>query len=157
MQLISDRPSTELIVIHHTQHTARSSPTLDQLVQQHMLTHMATPRGSKVGFHYYIDESGTTWRGRHIDEPSLMVQGANHRSVSVLLSCVLDGADSYTMEAFTESQLEMLEVLLRGLMHKYPVARIIDHHTINPRRTSVAIDVDSWLEAKGIGRPPWAT
>ena len=87
---------------------------------------------SDIGYHYVIELDGTIGQGRDLDRSGAHTKGQNARSIGV---CYVGGLEAEKTDGkykpkdtlFGE-QLDSMESLLKGLMDKYPNAKLAGHN-----------------------------
>ena len=100
-------------------------------------------RGWKgIGYHYVIRRDGTIEKGRPEEVPGAHVSGHNQHSIGI---CYAGGksADGRPEDNRTEAQKESLRELVAELLERYPDARIVGHHDLNPAKACPCFDVKS--------------
>lgn len=102
----------------------------------------------KIGYHFVITRGGVLQKGRDLDAAGAHVAGRNHESIGV---CLVGGTkdDWKTPEDnFTSRQLEVLDVLLLELRCMYPLADIVGHWELDPKKACPVFDIKGWLAAR---------
>lgn len=127
------RSTTKYIVIHHTAST--SDLTIKDIERIHLNENYAG-----VGYHFFIDKKGITWRGRPIDTIGSHALPINSISVGVCVS------GNFVIEQPNQKQLDSLKEIINFLKQKYPNATIISHSQV--KETKECKD-----EAKRTGNP----
>lgn len=82
---------------------------------------------SDIGYHYVVELDGTIGQGRDLDRSGAHTKGQNARSIGV---CYVGGVDKDVKPKDTlfGEQLDSMESLLKGLMDKYPTAKLVGHN-----------------------------
>jgi len=82
---------------------------------------------SDIGYHYVIELDGTIGQGRDLDVSGAHTKGQNARSIGV---CYVGGCDEdmKPKDTLFGEQLDSMESLLKGLMDKYPNAKLAGHN-----------------------------
>ena len=82
---------------------------------------------SDIGYHYVIELDGTIGQGRDLDVSGAHTKGQNARSIGV---CYVGGCDEdmNPKDTLFDEQLDSMESLLKGLMDKYPNAKLAGHN-----------------------------
>ncbi len=120
MQAYRLRPRTDLLLLH-------SSRLPINYTTQHFPQLVAKGRGQgrlDIGYHFVIEQDGTTHKGLPLDAVGTHCPGFNHNSIGV---CLAGGADN--TDNFTDHQKEALRILWIALGSTLPVKA----HTELPR------------------------
>ncbi len=109
------------------------------------------PTLKHIGYHYTVHPEGYVRVGRGEREVGAHVRGHNRRSIGI---CVI-GTDQFNQE-----QWEMLSGLVRGLLQRYPNAKVVGHRDLSPDKdgdgtvephewlkTCPGFDVQAWVES----------
>lgn len=82
---------------------------------------------SDIGYHYCVEIDGTIGHGRDLDISGAHTKGHNARSIGV---CYVGGVDEdmKPKDTLFGDQLDAMESLLKGLMDKYPNAKLSGHN-----------------------------
>ena len=114
------REKTDEIIVHHTADTyggMQYAKTRDY--------HVGTLGWLDIGYHYFIERSGTVLTGRPEWAEGAHAKGHNDRAIGVAL------AGDFTQEQITPAQDRALVALLAKLKGKYPAAAIKGHNDVN--------------------------
>lgn len=116
---MSDLNRVEFIGIHHT------AVGHNQSVQTIHNFHVNTNGWIAIGYHYYIEQDGTIYKGRPDNKRGAHIKGENYRSIGVCLAGNFDVQD--IQEDFPD-QYKALVKLLTWLVSKYkaPIKRHTD-------------------------------
>jgi N-acetylmuramoyl-L-alanine amidase len=112
-----------LIVLHCSDSDIPSHDNVAVITQWHR------KRGFKnIGYHYYINKSGVTFKGRPDNEVGAHTEGFNSNSIGICL-----GGKDY----FTEAQFEACAKLCSKLLeeHGLSVIDILGHRDLNGAKT----------------------
>ncbi len=82
---------------------------------------------SDIGYHYVVELDGTIGQGRDLDRSGAHTKGQNARSIGV---CYVGGCDKdmKPKDTLFGEQLDSMESLIKGLMDKYPNAKLAGHN-----------------------------
>lgn len=116
---LSERPRTDMIVVHHT---AGENDTVESIHALHRANDWAG-----IGYHYVIYPDGTVHAGRPEWSTGAHCQGYNSRSLGVNL------VGNFEYQTPTEAQVESLTLLLADLMETYgvPPEQVTGHKVWN--------------------------
>ena len=110
---MTKRTKTNLIVLHHA---AAKTCTVQDIHRWHI------DRGwSGIGYHFFVDKSGTVWRGRPEDRVGAHTVNYNSNSIGI---CFEGNFENEGMPAPQEAAGAALIAYLKG---KYPIERIAGH------------------------------
>lgn len=93
---------------------------------------------SGIGYHYVIRRNGAIENGRPIEKIGAHVRGHNAYSIGI---CLVGGKDIFD---FSRSQMDKLEILLYGLLDKFPNAVLLGHRDLQPAKACPRYDVEAW-------------
>ena len=114
-----------------------------------------------VGYHWYIDLKGYVDNLHPVDGDNLIQTneivngcwGLNSKSLHVCYCGGVD-ADGKPKDTRTQSQRESLEIVVKGMIRRYPHIKVLGHNqAIYPGRTPKAcpsFNVPDWLERIGV-------
>lgn len=126
------REITEIFI-----HCAATKPqwminaTADQKVEEIRRWHVEERNWRDIGYHFVIDRSGDTVKGRGIEEVGAHVKYHNLNSIGICLVGGWGGAATDEFEEhFTELQREALFKLLDDLTAQFPNAKIRGHNEV---------------------------
>jgi N-acetylmuramoyl-L-alanine amidase len=146
------RKTTNYIVVH-----CSASPANAAHVDAKEIDRWHRKRGwLMIGYHYVITRDAVLQKGRDLDKAGAHVAGHNHESIGI---CLVGGteADWKTPEDnFTPQQMETLYRLLLELRGLYPLARIVGHRELDPKKACPVFDIKKWLTSHpdlGHGQP----
>lgn len=88
-----------------------------------------------IGYHYVIGEGGNIEKGRPDYWRGAHCKGFNHCSIGI---CMV-GIDEFSPE-----QLRNCEIILVGLLNKFPNAEVVGHRDLDPSRDCPGFDVQYW-------------
>lgn len=88
-----------------------------------------------IGYHYVVREDGKFEKGRPDYWRGAHCKGFNHCSIGVCLIGV---------DEFTPDQLHKCEVIILGLLEKFPDAEVVGHRDLAPGRECPGFDVQYW-------------
>lgn len=137
------RARTEEIIIH----CAATRPSQD--VDAREIDRWHRQKGwLKIGYHFFIKRDGSIEIGRDISDVGAHARGHNSHSVGVCMAGGIND-DGEPESNFTDAQWAMLDLLVDGLLAKYPDARIIGHNEVADKACP-SFDVAEWLGERGI-------
>ena len=127
----------DLIVIHCSATRADRSYSVDDCRRDHLARGFAN-----IGYHYYITRDGVVHAGRPLYQEGAHVRGFNKFSIGI---CYEGGLDSNGRPADTRTpqQRICLELLIRRLKTDYPLAKIVGHHDLNPKKDCPCFKVNN--------------
>lgn len=113
---------------------------------------------SGIGYHFVIRRNGDVQLGRPLDDDHVLepnevgahVAGFNKDSVGV---CLVGGLDSAgrAVNNFTDAQWASLDLVVRGLKHRWPKATVQGHRDFpGVAKDCPCFDVRAWLAKQGI-------
>jgi len=138
------------LIVHHTGGTdtnpkADSSGfTFDQCDALHKkLFNYKSSLGYYIGYHYYIDRSGTVRQGRADTDNGAHTIGMNATSIGVCL------AGNFDVTLPTASQTDALTRLLRRLSIKYGIApeKVVPHRKFSNKTCYGSKLGDTWAQS----------
>jgi N-acetyl-anhydromuramyl-L-alanine amidase AmpD len=102
--------------------------------------HRARGWKNGIGYHYVVRRNGDVELGRSLDEVGAHCKGHNSHSIGI---CYEGGLDEQGKPADTRTaeQKLALRLLLEKLHDQYPVAVIVGHHDLNPKKACPCFDV----------------
>lgn len=114
------RPSTDLIVVHHSATELKEDFNVFDVHRWHV------SRGfTGIGYHFLIEKDGVLRTGRPLDTWGAHCKGFNKTSVGV---CVMGGMkDGGVANTVTDRQAATLQSLLSTLTTQYPDAKVVKH------------------------------
>jgi len=125
-------------------HCSATTPDMDIGAQVIDAWHIG--RGwSGIGYHGVIRRDGALESGRELTRMGAHVRGHNSESVGI---CLVGGLDDDRRPAatFTAEQYTTLKYVLGGLVRRFPGAKVVGHHDLNPRKSCPCFDVQAWWE-----------
>ena len=108
----------DFIGIHHT------AVAHNQSVQTIHNFHVNTNGWAGIGYHYYIEQDGTIYKGRPDNKRGAHIRGENYRSLGV---CVAGNFDVQDIQGEFPKQYKALVKLLIYLIAEYPGVKIKRH------------------------------
>lgn len=111
--IMSQRPSTDKIVIHHADMTG----SVEDIHKLHLKQGWAG-----IGYHYYVRQDGKVYRGRPEDKQGAHCINSNNSSVGVCFEGRYD-----TIATMPNAQMEAGKELIKYLRDKYPHAKLYKH------------------------------
>lgn len=105
---------------------------------------------SGIGYHYVICLDGSIEPGRELEEAGAHVAGHNANSIGI---CLIGGVDASGKPAntFNARQFDALELVLRGLKARWPLAKILGHRDFpGVAKACPSFDVREWCAARSI-------
>ena len=138
------RPINELVV-HCSATTAGKPFTVKDIDRWHR-----SQGWDGVGYHYVITLDGTIEPGRELEEVGSHVKGHNANSIGI---CLIGGVDAGGKPAntFNARQFDALELVLRGLLGRWPKAKILGHRDYpNVAKACPSFDVRAWCLTRGL-------
>lgn len=131
---LKERPTTEMIVIHHTgMHDPKTKEPIDidnNAEEIHQL-HIEKNGWSGIGYHYLIRKDGMIEQGRPLDMLGAHVLHHNDNSIGISL------AGHFCIAEPTEAQIQSVKALTAWLCQKYDLnpskkGVIVGHRDLNP-------------------------
>ena len=101
-----------------------------QRVDVETITRWHKQRGFKtIGYHFFIDRSGTIHAGRPLEQQGAHCKGQNAHSIGI---CYEGGLDirGRTFDTRTVEQKETLQKLLQKLKEDYPEVKVVGHRDL---------------------------
>ena len=96
-----------------------------------------------IGYHWYIERDGTTFRGRPEEIVGAHCVDRNKHSIGVCYEGGLDENGEFA-DTRTEAQKDSLLDLLIKLHEKYPQAVIMGHNEFNPTKACPCFDAEEY-------------
>ena len=113
------------IVIHHS--ASPRATTVGAIRDFHMNT-----RGWKhIGYHKIVEEDGTVYAGRKLENVGAHAFGHNRDSIGI---CVV-GDNTKEQESWSKEQIETLNELVHSLRLRFPEAEILGHRDLEGAHT----------------------
>ena len=147
---MADREYTDLIVVH----CADTKPSMDH-VNEDEIRQWHLDRGwSDAGYNIVIprkpkdDDHGLIEIARPLDARGAHVANYNHRALGI---CLVGGMSETggPDDNFLPEQMMALVIAIRFCLAYAPTARVVGHHTLDPRKTCPNFDVRAWARRKG--------
>jgi len=124
----------DLIVVHCA--ASKGDVSAETIRQWHL------DRGWRdIGYHYLIRTAGNLEMGRPIEQVGAHVRGHNSTSIGICLA----GGFGGVFDA-TDDQMTTLEILIRGLLSKYPDCEVSGHNDYDLGKTCPNFDVPAWWQ-----------
>jgi N-acetylmuramoyl-L-alanine amidase len=104
-----------------------------QRVDVETITRWHKARGFKtIGYHFFIDRSGTIHPGRPLTMVGAHCKGHNARSIGV---CYIGGLDSNDnpCDTRTPAQRRAMRQLIDNLRTRYPSAKVVGHNRLSAK------------------------
>ena len=112
-----------------------------QRVDVETITLWHKQRGFKtIGYHFFIDRSGTIHAGRPLEQQGAHCKGQNAHSIGICYEGGLD-YDGCPADTRTPQQRTSLDHLLTRLKAAFPQARIVGHNQLNPHKACPCFEV----------------
>lgn len=107
---------------------------------------------SGIGYHYVIRRNGTRENGRPLNTVGAHAAGYNTDSIGVCLAGGVrrEGGRLLAENNFTAAQWATLRKTVLELLPRFPRARVIGHHDVEPAKACPSFDVAAWLAREGI-------
>jgi N-acetyl-anhydromuramyl-L-alanine amidase AmpD len=105
------------------------------------------PKGNgwrDIGYHYVIKRNGTVQAGRPDNQVGAHVAGHNATSIGI---CMVGGGKGICN--FTREQWATLDLIVEGLIKKYPNAAVCGHRDLNPAKACPSFDARAWWNFGG--------
>lgn len=135
--MAEERTRTDLIIVHCTDTPAGREVSIEDVRQWHVEGN----GWSDIGYHFYIDQEGDTFRGRDIALIGAHTYGHNRTSIGICL----EGDGEYT-----DIQMESLDILVGGLWFIYPdVKEVRGHNYFTDQKECPCFDVNTWAWDRG--------
>lgn len=93
-----------------------------------------------IGYHYLVRLDGTIEKGRPETMQGAHCKGYNYQSLGICYVGGLDAQGRRPEDTRTTAQVAALGALLKRLRRKYPKARIVGHHNLNPGKACPSFD-----------------
>lgn len=119
---LTDRDTTDLLVIHHTGNPKDDNISAESLHESHLNKGWAG-----IGYHFVIRKNGSIELGRPMDAIGSHAYGYNSHSIGIHL------CGNFNLAEPTNAQIESCAVLLAWLMEQYdlPVSSIVGHQDLD--------------------------
>lgn len=128
------------IIIHCTATFPTQQVTVDDITRWHK------KRGFKtIGYHYFIDLSGTIHFGRPLSQVGAHCSGQNTGSIGIAYAGGL-ASDGKPADTRTPEQTQSLIHLLRDLREQFPTATIHGHNEF-ASKACPCFNVSQWLNS----------
>ena len=128
-------------------HCSDTRPDQDFTIEKLITSHRAKGYGAYPGYHIYVRRDGTLFYCRPVAERGCHVKGFNTNSIGICYegghSC---SPDVKYEDNRTAEQMVALDEVLRILHEIYPVARIVGHCELNPRKACPCLDPPASVE-----------
>lgn len=104
-----------------------------------------------IGYHYVITLDGKIEPGRPLGTPGAHVAGYNAWSIGICYIGGMNAANTSPLDTLNDAQADALELIVRGLKHRFPNARVLGHRDFpGVAKACPSFDTRAWCAARGI-------
>lgn len=98
-----------------------------------------------IGYHFVILRTGEIQPGRTLDVVGAHVLNFNDVSVGIcLVGGVSQAPPRVPQDNFTLMQKRALRRLIESILPKFPKARVVGHHDLDPKKACPSFDAKAW-------------